>query len=45
MRISPLELERAPRSRFFEWLYFRNEQALYDNWRAEEATMRMGRVN
>lgn len=40
MRISPLEVERAPRSRFYEWLHYRNELALYDNWRGEEAAMR-----
>lgn len=40
MSVSPLVVEQAPISRFNEWLYYRNELALYDNWRGEEAAMR-----
>jgi len=36
MRISPLELERAPLSRVLEWLHFWDEQTAYDNYRTQE---------
>ena len=45
MQVSPLELERAPRSRVMEWLRFANEQAMYDAYRAEEAQWRLGRTH
>jgi hypothetical protein len=37
MHISPLEVERAPLSRVRRWIYFWDEQTMYDSYRAQEA--------
>ncbi len=41
MRISPMELERAPVHRVLEWLYFHNELTSYENYRAESDAWRI----
>jgi hypothetical protein len=43
MQVSPLDLEQAPRSRVFEWLYFRRELGLFQEYKAEEASWRASR--
>ncbi len=40
MRVSPLELERAPHSRVLEWLRFWDETAAYEGYKAQEAAWR-----
>ena len=37
MGISPLEMERAPRSRVLEWLHYSNELTAYRQFRMDEA--------
>ena len=44
MRISPLDLERAPRSRVQEWLRFWSETSAYQSYKAQEAEWRAGKA-
>lgn len=43
MTMDPMVIERAPRSRVLEWVYFRNELGLFRQWKAEEAAWRASR--